>query len=530
MLTTDLILTPPPFIQRESPAEFAQRVVSFLIDLGVRECCICPGLRNLFLFEALKQQERIKIYTSFDERSAAFFALGRSRTSEIPVAVMTTSGTAAGELLPAAMEAHYTGAPLLLVTTDRPKRFRGSGAPQAAEQKEIFGVYTALALDLEANDLLSLSDWDRRSPVQLNLCFEDPLRITKDGSNVSSESRITAGFEQLDLFLEKVQYPLVILSTLTMPEAEAIVPFLLQLNAPLYIEAISQLREDCRLAPLIVRCGESLWKDGQASQYPIDGILRIGGIPTVGIWRDLETREGEIAVCSISSVPFTGLSWGTVIHTDLTRFFSNYALPKCCAYETAQWLATDRQRQQQLLQLYQEEPFAEQTLFHRLSEGMPLGAQVYLGNSSPIREWDLFATYVPRRYQISASRGLNGIDGQLSTFFGISEPFKYAWAIFGDLTVLYDLSAPWLLSQLKNRHCTIVVINNKGSQLFSRHVADARFLGQHSVTFGEWARMWALPYESWQTIPEDISAEGSRIVEIFPDHGATARFWQCLKR
>ena len=78
----------------------------------------------------------IKTYCSYEERSAAFFALGRARESNKPVAVICTSGTAAGELLPAAMEGYYTGTPLLLVTADRPRRFHGTGAPQTAEKRD----------------------------------------------------------------------------------------------------------------------------------------------------------------------------------------------------------------------------------------------------------------------------------------------------------------------------------------------------------------------------------------------------------
>ena len=80
---------------------------------------------------------------------------------------------------------------------------------------------------------------------------------------------------------------------------------------------------------------------------------------------------------------------------------------------------------------------------------MPERARVFLGNSLPIREWDLAATAVPRGLSVAASRGLNGIDGQLSTFLGYAERQAPNWALLGDLTALYDLeAAPWIISQL----------------------------------------------------------------------------------
>jgi 2-succinyl-5-enolpyruvyl-6-hydroxy-3-cyclohexene-1-carboxylate synthase len=110
---------------------------------------------------------------SYEERSAAFFALGRARASGRPVAIIT--GTAAGELLQATMEAFYTEDPLLLITADRPRRYRGTGAPQAAEQAGIFGVYAPFSQDLEHVDPCAITEWDWVDPAHLNVCIEDPL-------------------------------------------------------------------------------------------------------------------------------------------------------------------------------------------------------------------------------------------------------------------------------------------------------------------------------------------------------------------
>ena len=79
--------------------------------------------------------------------------------------MITTSGTAAAELLPAAVEAYYSGVPLILITADRPARFRGSGAPQTIEQVGLFGVYASTDIDR----------WNRRTPLHINVEFDEPL-------------------------------------------------------------------------------------------------------------------------------------------------------------------------------------------------------------------------------------------------------------------------------------------------------------------------------------------------------------------
>jgi 2-succinyl-5-enolpyruvyl-6-hydroxy-3-cyclohexene-1-carboxylate synthase len=156
----------------------ARRVIALARELGVAEFCACGGSRNaplLFVVDRLSfvegpattndQPRTTNVFSFVDERSAAFFALGRAKLTERPVAVITTSGTAAAELLPAAVEAHYSGVPLILITADRPARYRGTGAPQAIEQEALFGVYASR----------DAASWARRGPLHINIEFDEPL-------------------------------------------------------------------------------------------------------------------------------------------------------------------------------------------------------------------------------------------------------------------------------------------------------------------------------------------------------------------
>ncbi|MBS1432467.1 MAG: hypothetical protein HP011_08390, partial [Akkermansia sp.] len=136
------------------------------------------------LLQVLAAAEDLVKWTHFDERSAAFFALGRIQDMGLPVAVVTTSGTAAAELLPAVVEAYYQRRPLLLLTADRPAACRGSAAPQAIEQADLFGIY-APTIDLETPESLPediLQDWDYASPLHINVCLPDPDPAWNPGS------------------------------------------------------------------------------------------------------------------------------------------------------------------------------------------------------------------------------------------------------------------------------------------------------------------------------------------------------------
>jgi 2-succinyl-5-enolpyruvyl-6-hydroxy-3-cyclohexene-1-carboxylate synthase len=192
------------------------------------------------------------------------------------------------------------------------------------------------------------------------------------------------------------------------------------------------------------------------------------------------------------------------------------------------FLAVDHAFQERLRALFHQEPTSEPGLFHALSRAIPAGARIFIGNSLPIREWDLAATYASRGYEVGASRGLNGIDGQVSTFYGFSEPGRENWAILGDLTTLYDLPGPWALSQLSNEiRTSLVVVNNRGGKIFSRMFGPKEFQNPHHLDFSAWAKLWRLPYEEWQSIPDTgIETRSHRIIELVPDEAATGRFWK----
>jgi len=140
--------------------ERARQLVSRAREAGVADFCVCAGSRNSPLIAVLSEA-----FSFVDERSAAFFALGRVKLHGHPAAVVTTSGTAVAELLPATIEAFYAGLPLVLITADRPARFRGSGAPQTIEQESIFGPYAAR----------SFEEWKRDRPLHINIEFDEPL-------------------------------------------------------------------------------------------------------------------------------------------------------------------------------------------------------------------------------------------------------------------------------------------------------------------------------------------------------------------
>ncbi|MFI5086014.1 MAG: 2-succinyl-5-enolpyruvyl-6-hydroxy-3-cyclohexene-1-carboxylic-acid synthase, partial [Actinomycetales bacterium] len=181
-----------------SSMDSARLAVEALTAGGVRFVVVAPGSRSAPMAYALAEAEaagRLELLVRIDERSAGFTALGLAQASGLPAAVLTTSGTAVGNLMPAVMEANHAGVPLLVLSADRPAELRGTGANQTTDQLDLFGSHVRFAVDVPAGESpvkairTGLSAASGRlpgvpaGPVQLNLAFRDPLTPELDGSD-----------------------------------------------------------------------------------------------------------------------------------------------------------------------------------------------------------------------------------------------------------------------------------------------------------------------------------------------------------
>ncbi|MDB6076424.1 MAG: hypothetical protein JWO82_171, partial [Akkermansiaceae bacterium] len=191
-----------------------------------------------------------------------------------------------------------------------------------------------------------------------------------------------------------------------------------------------------------------------------------------------------------------------------------------------------------LLEAY---PESEPGLLRVLSAYASLGSSLYLGNSMPIREWNLFAQTEKPLTDVRANRGANGIDGQISTWLGWTAETEDPWCIVGDLTALYDLAAPSWLAQIERKGRVLVVINNGGGHIFSRlprleamsDRAKEFMLNPHEVRLENWAAMWGMRY--LRITREDdfdrLEAAGETLlVELIPDAAETELFWKAWDR
>ena len=527
-------------------------IIETLRQLGIVEWCLCAGKRDVPIVDYLYSHTKDLLSHHVDERSAGFYALGVIKKTNKPVVVVTTSGTASGELLPAMMEAYYAGLPLIALTADRPQSFRFTNSPQTANQKKIFGFYAEVSIDCE--DFFELPPLSLKKPIHINLCLDEKLEeqrfqtpLMKDVSVMDSDIirlreqrdveekqlginlihmpsssaypfshayKLEDQQSALESFLSSAPSVVVILGGISpFVNKKPLVSFLKNLRAPIYIEAQSQLSAHPDLQEIRLRNIDFLKIELQNTQT---SVLRIGHIPTHRIWRDLEEELKETFVFSLDDLPFSGLTRGVFFYTDLELFFLDFKSK--IKKENKKLKEKSDRIYSNIEQLLLSFPLSEQAFVNRISSLIPTGSTFYLGNSLPIRLWDLVSEKKDLKHYVS--RGLNGIDGQISCFFGVVENSGYA--LFGDLTTIYDLNSLWILKQKPHINVKIIVMNNGGGQIFSSLKKPEQAVNSHSFSFEHWAKMFSCDYGVFSD-PSILHFE-NEIIELTPSQVQTDSF------
>jgi len=427
--------------------KLAHSLLRQLIEVGVSDFVVSPGSRNAPFLIALGEaasKQIIDLHVRIDERGAAFFALGVSKASNNYVAVICTSGTAAANFHPAALEALHSDNKLLLITADRPSRLRKTGANQTTNQLNIFpGIKTHdMASEIDLKALL------KSGPIHLNVQFDEPL-ISQEksdwlsglkvvpktfsnsvaGSIEVGEGVLVIGHDrggytlnEINDFAEKLNWPIIAEDPLSFPKAIAHASLLfsdqaiLESLAPENVVVIGRTTLSRSTNNFIKSAKNLIVIDPRISEIDSkrEGNLLLPTLPA-----QVKCSESDVAIWQKAS----DIAAGEIA--------------------TIQW--------------------SEQLAIISICESIPDQSAFFVGSSRPVRDVEAFCH--PRSgLDVFANRGLAGIDGNLSTIFGIAQEFENTFAILGDLTFLHDISA--LINSAKQK-IRIFVIDNNGGAIFS---------------------------------------------------------------
>jgi 2-succinyl-5-enolpyruvyl-6-hydroxy-3-cyclohexene-1-carboxylate synthase len=482
------------------------------MDGGVKNVVICPGSRSTPIAIAFaRRAAEIRPWILYDERSAAFFALGLAKSSSSPVAIVCTSGTAAANLLPAVVEAKFGRVPIIAVTADRPPEARDFGGAQTIDQVHLFGSHVKWFQDVPvASESESLVRYSRlvgarashaanstpQGPVQVNFSFREPL-ISESTSVKGWEGRSgeTVKVVGTKSFADVGEITLLAaeLSTLARglivagpgdysPGLRDGLSKLSELMGwPILADVLSNLRQEGAVRSGLVRCYEPLLRDKSFTSTRPDCVLRVGGVPTS---KELNSFCQGVRTVLLDD----GFGWrdpdfgaSTLVFGDLEHTVSS--LNKALAGvqpSDATWLGTWIQAAEdaevKMVSVMDKvvEPF-EGKLFHLLSRTINPSSPltVVVGSSMPVRDLDYFFLRCGKNVRLIANRGANGIDGVVSTAMGISAVEGNVLLVLGDISFYHDMNG-LLASKLYTLNATIIVVNNRGGGIFS-------FLPQHSL-------------------------------------------------
>lgn len=492
------------------PGTLAAPLRAFVAQLaasGVARAVVCPGSRSTPLALALRAQPAIRVLVHLDERAAGYFALGLARASRQPVALLATSGTAVVNFAPAVAEARNGRVPLVVLTADRPAELRDRGANQTIDQLHLYGRHAKWFAELEVpgragSDELAHVRWvaaravgtalePPAGPVQLNWPFREPLvpegSLEPDADDVGRSIEIVPSaapapaaqdIADLRARLDRAERPLIVVGPLDDPAASRAIPSLgAAVGAPILADALANLRTDRHAGSGVVARHDAILRSRafRAVHAP-DLVVRFGATPTsktLATWlREIEAPQivvdpggwNEPLLRVDSFVRADPATLADALHP-ATR-----GAGRRRAWSDA-WLAADAAADAAIRgalasRASRDEPF-EGAVFAELSDALPNGTVLYVGNSMPVRDLDAFLPPTDRALRILGNRGVSGIDGLVSSALGAAAAaVGPVVAVIGDLAFIHDMNA-LVAARLHALDLTLIVIDNDGGGIFS---------------------------------------------------------------
>ncbi|WP_158057075.1 2-succinyl-5-enolpyruvyl-6-hydroxy-3-cyclohexene-1-carboxylic-acid synthase [Halorussus halophilus] len=541
---------------------WAETLVSELAEQGVDAVCIAPGSRSTPLTVAFAQHPEIEIFSHLDERSAAFFALGRAKRTGKPTPLVCTSGTAAANFHPAIIEANQARVPMVVLTADRPPELRDSGANQTIDQEKLYGDsvrwYKDLAepeatgrklryLRTTAARAMVQATGNPPGPVHLNVPFRKPLEPVEVPDDVAEgfESanplaaegrdgpfvRTTQGVPELSeadvsevgQALESVEGGRGLLvvgpADTPTPDRDALADLADATGFPILADPLSGHRfghpqSGEKAGPTIVG-GYDGYLDAVSEAWPDpEVVVRFGASPTSKVLRNyLEASDArQFLVDPAGEWREATYTTTDLLVVDPTRFaervaseFDGVESPENSAWrehferaEGRYWEAVADGREERLF---------EGGVLSLVADETPDPATVMVSNSMPVRDLDRFGAPRAADVTVLGNRGASGIDGITSTALGAGSATDDPLVLVtGDVAYYHDMNGLLAVARC-GVDATIVEINNDGGGIFHMLPIEEfdppfteQFRTPHGLDFDATGDLYDVEFERVETI------------------------------
>lgn len=495
--------------------EYIAALVDEFYQLGVRHAVFSPGSRSTTMAMLFKEHEGFETYMNIDERSASFMALGIAKAHKEPTVLVCTSGSAVAHYLPAILEAQYSGIPLIVLSADRPHTLLHVGAPQTIDQHKIFGTavnyFEELAVPQESHYYTYPRQVARKSymkamdtkkgPVHINVPLFEPLVPELDNkhfeagrspfnvvkpnyssvfgfdnrnnltyiNNVIDVAHNNDSTKEINNLLERYERILILAGPqIDIDEANTIRFFGEALQAPILADPLSNVR-GCDTSKVVIStydallAGQSLWHELKP-----DCVIQFGQIVVskrvqqmIASWTDVEYIEVNPTMDSMNPTGKTTMH----VQASIDVFTHLYGKNNNSDTYLNIWRRLDQAGKKQLSLAIDEPHCFEGRTIRELQKQIPEDGQIFVANSMTIRDFDYFWFSGESKAVLYGNRGVNGIDGTISTALGLAANGRPTYLVTGDLSLFHDLNG-LAVAKTHNLNLTIILHNNDGGGIF----------------------------------------------------------------
>lgn len=549
-----------------------------LVRWGVHDVVISPGSRSTALamaaFElAERRPNDLRVFVDVDERGAAFFGLGLAKASGAPTALVCTSGTALANYYPAVMEADVSRVPLIVLSGDRPARMQGLGAPQTVDQAKAYGervrAFRAMPLpSSSARDAAFVRQAARELCLAARGAACEPAQNAREFSSCSRGCTRYAGPVHANFpFEEPLKPDFTGFDAFSCARRPSTIAPIASASAALSDEAVFELSRRMAAGRTIVLAGEgtcetleearemAAWAERCALVLAADPLSGLRSVPSEAVMDNCDNvaRAHDIpdadVVIRFGRYPISKhtTAWAQricaagalqiVVDVRETRDFgcaTDAFVPvrpidfvrACaeCAPSLGQRAFFEAWRRlddsfRDAIERVEQAPDADRfegAYVHAALRLAPERSCVFTANSMAVRALDTFYEKSSKPLCVLCNRGLNGIDGTVSTALGAAQHFRQTTFITGDFTLLHDMAALALQREIVRHHggaqapsIVVVLLNNNGGAIFDmlpqasdEPSFDRLFLAPQDVDFEAAARAFGVPYRRAGSVGE----------------------------
>lgn len=442
-----------------------QIVLALLKAHGIRKVIASPGTTNITLVASMQQDPFFEMYSSVDERSAAYMACGLAAESGEPVVLSCTGATASRNYMPGLTEAYYRKLPVLAITSTQDASRVGHHCPQVIDRSVVPNDIANLSVtvltikdeedvwtcEIKVNEALLALKRRGGGPVHINLAtsYSHDFSI-RELPAARRIDRICADDEFPKMPMGNIAIFIGAHSKWDQESAELVDEFCASNNAVVFCDHTSNYQGQYKVPHALVASSgtKSIANDFEILIHigEVSGDYTSGCIQSKAVWRVNE--DGEIRDT------FRRLRY--VFEMSEKRFFKHYIKDTKSGSNTL--LKSFQDQYEQVYNVIPELPFSNLWIAQKTAGRIPINSVVHLGILNTLRSWNMFE--FPQSVLSNSNVGGFGIDGDMSSLIGasLSDRNKLFFGIFGDLAFFYDMNV------LGNHHvgCNvrIMLINN----------------------------------------------------------------------